>query len=79
MVLTNDIFHPEEVPSRVIGTIEVDLDVERLSSTYNQLVVVVFVGVVIHFVAVPSLLEQVNSRNIKVVYTQRKQSRETTE
>lgn len=75
--LTNDILHPEEIPSGVIGTIEVDLNVERLSSTYNQLVVAVFVGVVVHFVAIPPLLEQVNIANIKVVYRQRKQSRKT--
>lgn len=75
--LTNDILHPEEIPSGVIGTIEVDLNVERLSSTYNQLVVAVFVGVVVHFVAIPPLLEQVNIHNIKVVYRQRKQSRKT--
>lgn len=72
--LTNDIFHPEEVPSGVIGTAEVDLDVERLSSAYNQLLAVVFVSVVVHLVAVPSLLEQVNIRHIQVVCTQRKQS-----
>ena len=71
MALTNDILHPEEIPSGVIGTIEVDLNVERLSSTNDQLVVAVFVGMVIHFVAVPPLLEQVNIRDIKVVCTQR--------
>lgn len=77
MALTNDILHPEEIPAGVVGTIEVDLNVERLSSTNNQLVVAVFVGAVIHFVAIPPLLEQVNIRNIKVVCTQRKQSRKT--
>ena len=51
MALTNDILHPEEIPAGVVGTIEVDLNVERLSSTNNQLVVAVFVGAVIHFVA----------------------------
>lgn len=75
--LTDDVFHPEEIPSGVIRTIEVDLDVERLASTHNQLVALVLVRVVIHLVAVPSLLEQVNPRDMKVVYAQRKQWRET--
>ena len=77
MALTNDILHPEEIPSGVIGTVEVDLNVERLSSAHNQLVVDVLVGVVVHLVTVPPLLEQVNTRDIKVVYTQRKQSGKT--
>lgn len=57
MALTNDIFHPEEIFSGVVWTIEVNLDVERLPSAYNEFVVIILVGVVIHFVAVPSLLE----------------------
>lgn len=77
MALTNDILHPEEISFGVIGTVEVDLNVERLSSAHNQLVVDVLVCVVVHLVAIPPLLEQVNTRDIKVVYTQRKQSRKT--
>lgn len=57
MALTNDIFHPEEISSGVVWTIEVNLDVERLPSTYNEFVVIILVSVVIQFVAVPSLLE----------------------
>lgn len=72
MALTNNIFHSEDIPSGVVWTIEVDLDVERLSSAYNQLVAVILVSVVIQFVGIPFLLEQVNIRDIKVVYAQRK-------
>lgn len=79
MALTNDIFHSEEIPSGVVWTIEVNLNEERLSSTYNQVVVFILVSVVVHFVGVPSLLEQVNICDIKVVYTHRKQLRETIE
>lgn len=79
VALTNDIFHSEEIPSGVIWTIEVNLDEERLPSTYNQTVAVIFVGVVIHFVGIPFLLEQVNIRDIKVIYAQRKQLRVTIE
>lgn len=69
MALTNDVFHSEEIPSGVIWAIEVNLDEERLSSSYNQLVVFILVSVVVHFIGVPSLLEQVNICDMKVVYT----------
>lgn len=69
MALTNDIFHSEEISPGVIWTIEVDLDEERLSSTYNQLVVFILVSVVVDFIGVPSLFEQVNTGDMKVVYT----------
>lgn len=71
--LTNDVFHPEEIPSGVIWTIEVNLNVERLPSADNQLVVFILVSVVVHLVSVPSLLEQVNARDIKKLYEQEKQ------
>lgn len=60
-----------------IWTIEVNLDVESLPSTDNQLVIVVFVCVVINLVAVPSLFEQVNSCDIQVICACRKQNKET--
>lgn len=69
MALTNDVFHSEEIPSGVIWATEVNLDEERLSSSYNQLVVFILVSVVVHFIGVPSLLEQVNICDMKVVYT----------
>ena len=73
VALTDDILHPEEIPPGVIGAAEVDLNAESLSSAHDQPVVDVLVGVVVHLVAVPPLLEQVDTRDSKVVYTQRKQ------
>jgi hypothetical protein len=74
VALTNDIFHSEMILPGIIWTIEVNLDVERLPSADNQLVVVILVCVVINFVGVPFLLEQVNTCDIKVVWTRREEN-----
>lgn len=60
-----------------IWAIEVNLDVESLPSTDNQLVIVVSVCVVINLVAVPSLFEEVNRCDSQVICPCRKQNKET--
>lgn len=76
MALTNHIFHPEEIPRGVVRTVEVDLDVERLPSPYDELVAVVLVRVMVDLVGVPPVLEQVDIRDTQVVCMQRRQERE---
>lgn len=71
--LTDDILHPEEVPAWVIGPIEVDLDVEALSTPHNETVAVVLVRVVVHLIAVPPLLEQVYSCHVQVIWCENSQ------
>jgi len=64
---TYQILQPELVRLWLVGSVEVNLDLERLSPTHYQLGAVVLVSVVLLLVDLVGLLEHMNVHNMQVV------------
>lgn len=65
--LTYQILQPELVCLWLVGSVEVNLDLERLSPTHYQLGAVVLVSVVLLLVDLMGLLEHMNIHNMQVI------------